>query len=271
MYKIKNGKAKEVNIRTKKYKDAEDLLGKVEEGRINLVYAPVWYPVPKVLLDEIRRRYQVDFKKKKIPKRTGTAFWYHLFYVLTHRMDDRWITLVLDELDDIFGAIGVGLDYWLLRLGKDMVKDFRKNRVNLYGAVHNDSDLNWQIKSKFTYFALLKGAMAPNGLAVNRDLPLKLEKGSAILCKGNYGLITYAPLQKPDYTLLVKITTTEEPEEEKVKKKGVGITGKILEIAEREGVEEAMLKLLEFKKAGLIKKTQFYEIRKRLRKMEAVI
>lgn len=264
IWKVKNGESEDITeqLKVKTYENARDLLRNLEKRRLNLVYGPVWYPTPKSLVREIKRRYHRD---PNAPKHSGTSvFWHEVFLEAIHRKDDGWLTIALDELDDYFGAVGAGFEYWLLRLSKDLVKDFRKSRTNLYGAVHNLSDLNWQINSKFTTFILLKGARAPEGTAVNQDLPLKLELGEAIIVKGQFGIIQIAPLLKPDYSLFVELNAKEEPPEEdqSTPRRKKGIKAEILEIAEREGPEAALLKLYELKKMGLISRPHYYNIRK---------
>jgi len=263
IWKVKNGESEDITsgLNVKTYKNARDLIRRLDKKRLNLVYGPVWYPTPRSLVREIKRRYHVN---PKAPKYSGTSvFWHEIFLEAIYRKDDGWLTIALDELDDYFGAVGAGFEYWLLRLSKDLVKDFRKSRTNLYGAVHNLSDLNWQINSKFTTFILLRGARPPEGTAVYPSLPLKLELGKAIIVRGRFGLVEFEPLLKPEYSLFVELEAKEEPPEEEVKpsKKG-SIKAEILEIAEREGPEAALLKLYELKKDGLIGRTHYYNLRK---------
>ena len=269
IWKVKNGESEDIteqlDVRT--YKNAKDLIRRLDKKRLNLVYGPVWYPTPKSLVSEIKRRYHVN---PKAPKYVGTsAFWHEVFLEAIHRKDDGWLTIALDELDDYFGAVGAGFEYWLLRLSKDLVKDFRKSRTSLYGAVHNLSDLNWQINSKFTTFILLRGARAPEGTAVNQDLPLRLEIGEGIIVKGNFGLIRIEPLLKPDYSLFVELKAKREPheEDESTPRRKKGLKAEILKIAEREGPEATLLKLYELKKMGLISRSHYYNLRKILLEM----
>lgn len=263
IYKIKNSQSEETTsqLEVRTYENARDLIERLDKRRFNLVYGPVWYPTPKNLIKEIRRRYHIT---PHAPNYVGSSvFWHEVFLEAINRKSDDWFTIALDELDDYFGAVGAGFEYWLLRLSKDLVKDFRKSRTNLYGAVHNLSDLNWQINSKFTTFILLRGARAPEGTAVNQDLPLKLDLGEAIIVKGQFGLIQIEPLLKPDYTLHVELKAKEKiPTENEEKSDRKNIKQEVLEIAEKEGVKAAFQMLRELRRLRIIGRAQYYNIRK---------
>jgi len=262
IWRVKHGVSEEITskLEVKTYKNARDFIRKLDREKLNVVYPPVWYPTPKILVREVKRRYIVN---PKVPKYMGpSAFWYEFFLEAIFRKDDSWITIALDEADDYFGVTGAGFEYWLLRLSKDVVKDFRKSRTNLYAAVHNLSDMNWQVNRKFMTFILLRGARVPAGTVVYPMVPLKLEVGEAIIISGRFGLIKIKPLLKPNYSLFVELESKEEPLcEENTKRSNQNIKEEILRLMEERGPYEALIKLNELKRSKMISTSHYHRLK----------
>ena len=92
--------------------------------------------------------------------------------------------------------------------------------------------------------------------------------GEAIIVKGQFGLIRFKPLLKPDYTLHVEIKAGIDPTKTtKKKRKSRTIKKDILNIAEMQGAEAALLKLYELRKEGKVGMRHFYNLRKILLEM----
>jgi len=269
MYKIHEVEAEDITEKLKvdTYKNARDLLRKINNKYFNVIYAPWTYELNPTLVKELQRRYHIKISKKERLSKNTNFFWHELFYELLNRKDRRWFSLGFDELDDIFGSVVSGIEFWLLRFFKDNFRDFRKAKVSFYAAVHFASDLNWQVLSKFQTFIYLRGAKIPSSRMVDQNLVLKLNLGQAIIDRGNFGLFEFDPLPKPPYDLKAEITPKEEKPKKRKATKSTW-TAAILEIAKEEGKEKALMKLRELLENDEISQRHYYRLRKAIMQVE---
>lgn len=200
-YRVEDETAKEIHIPYETYKEPRDILLKLEKGKLNVIYEPMFYTVSDEVKDAVY--YSTGYKlKRNFPK--GAYFWFDLFYALTTRLDRRFITLIIDEADDVFPQNPSG-DLWKLQEWfKDLLKDARKSLISVFAAVHNLNDIDYRILGKFQAYIYLKGSKPFKGSMVNPKFILKLQKGYGVIEWGGFGLFKFPAYPPRNYGLLVR-------------------------------------------------------------------
>ena len=183
------------------YKTPKDIIDNLELGKLNVVYEPTFYEVPETIKEVVYR--STGYKLEgNFPK--GSYFWFDLFYSLVNRLDRRFISLIIDECDDVFPQNPSG-DLWKIQEWfKDLLKDARKSLISVYSAVHNLNDVDYRVLGKFQAFIYLKGSRPPKSSLVKPKFVLKLTKGYGIIEWGKFGLFQYPAYPNRKYALLVK-------------------------------------------------------------------
>ena len=146
----------------------------------------------------------------KIKEKKEAFFWYEFIHYLTKRLDSRFISVFIDEFDDLapYGARGI---FWkLIDWFKDAIKDCRKAYVSIYGTVHNLADVDYRVLRKFTHFVYLKGARVPSWSVVDSDKVRLLQIGVGIVESGQFGYFNFYPLPDPDYDVIVDLTIAKK-------------------------------------------------------------
>lgn len=170
------------------YKDAEDLLKKLEWGMINIVLEPQTYHLGPGLIQKLREK-KMDISeeddrareraalKRNDPHRPGGAhrkrkiptsyekrevspsyFWFEMIHVAKSQNHDRHIHFVLDEVDDIFEARSEG-DVWkLIEMLANDWKDLRKHNISTSLSTHEIDFIDWRILPRIDYIIWMTGA-----------------------------------------------------------------------------------------------------------------
>ena len=268
IYKIRGEHSEEINVKYYRYKTPKELLRKIEKDKINVVYEPREYSISPTLAEEIEKAIDYRVTKKERESRKSAYFWYELVYELIHRKDRRWIDLILDECDEIFPENPKGLQWKLQLWLKDNLKDARKAYVSVFGSTHSLGDVDWRIRNKFQAFIYLKGAKVSEKSMVNKNLPLRLSPGTAIIDWGTFGIFTYPPFPSPGYDVIVEVETRKRTKEENKHRKTRPKypTEIIREIAEQEGYDAALKALYDMRIKEEISLRTFQRIRKELEK-----
>jgi len=270
VYKVRERTWEPIEVNTETYKNPKDLLEKLHEDKINVVYAPYDYPFSIELFEEMRRREYFKVKKEELMRFNPNYFWYELFWRVTSRKDRRWLGFYIDELDDIFPNIVTGIEFWFVRFFKNKFKDFRKTRVSFNAATHSYSDIHWMILPKFQTYIYLKDATVPPKRRVDPTLPLGLERGQMIIDSGRFGIHEFDDLPLPPYDLVVEIRRKEGADygeelqkiEELMTLGKSGLKYRVLEIAKRDGREAAFEHIKQLKAQGKISESYYYKLRK---------
>ena len=146
--------------------EAEDILWKIEPGRLNVVY--------------------VD----------DDGF-IELLEILNSRPDIEWISIFHDEIQKLAPSNVEG-DQW--RRNKrlaDALAETRKNYVSFYAAAQELADIDYRINRKWMTRVYLKGARPPRCSMVYRHVPLHLAMGEAIIDYGSQFVKTsFKPLKR---------------------------------------------------------------------------
>ena len=200
-YKIIDESHSKVKIPYHTYEHPKDIINNIEKGKLNVIYEPKFYKVSDEIREEIY--YSTGYKiKGNFPK--GSYFWFDLFYSLITRMDRRFISVMIDECDDVFPQNPCG-DLWKLQEWfKDLLKDARKSLISVYAGTHNLWDVDYRVLGKFQSYIYLKGSKPLKTSLVNPKFIIKLSRGYGVIEWGKSGLFKFPAYPTKKYDLLVR-------------------------------------------------------------------
>ena len=182
----------EVEVKVTRYRNAEDLLQKL--GKFNVVYEPRNYSLSEDLLDLLAKRSTLPKRLMKDIEVDSSIWWFEFIAYLLERPDNNFLSIFIDEADEVFPENPSGLRWHLQLWLKDNVKDLRKRNVSLYFSAHSHTDIDSRIRTKMQYRILMKGARVPQGSLIDKKDPLFLKPGQAYIERDGYGKFSFDPL-----------------------------------------------------------------------------
>jgi len=195
------------DVRIIKYSDPRDIIPRLRKTKINVVYEPSFYSISDELAYDILARSNIAISPKRRKAMKASFFWFEFFFRLLQRPDRRWISVFLDEVDDIMPETPKGLQWVLQEWMKDTIKDLRKAFINFIGSAHILTNVDWRIRSKIQIRIYLKGAqIEKNSLLKGSKASFvhKLQPGTALIEWGTYGVFTFKPLPHPGFDVLAQ-------------------------------------------------------------------
>ena len=184
----------ELDLRVTRYRNTEDLIEKL--GKFNVVYEPRTYQLSEDLIELLARRSTIPKKLMKDIEVDPSIWWFEFINYLLERPDNHFMSLFIDEADEVFPENPSGLRWHLQLWLKDNVKDLRKRNVSLYFSAHSHTDIDSRIRTKMQYRILMKGARVPQGSLIDKKDPLFLKPGQAYIERDGYGKFSFDPLQE---------------------------------------------------------------------------
>ena len=142
------------------YKDTRELIGSFVKGAINVVYEPREHYFSSDFIQLVRGRGMKRFRELEDPV-DGSKLWYELFYYLLRSDRQEFITIVMDEADEVFHANPIGVDWHLHIFVMNSVRDFRKAGISFLLTYHTYGDIDWMITTKIGVVGWMKGRPAP--------------------------------------------------------------------------------------------------------------
>jgi hypothetical protein len=117
-----------------------------------------------------------------------------------------WISLLIDEIEDIC-PYGVGGDQWEFnKKFSDAVKDARKGFVSIYTMTQKPGDVDWRFRAKVIYQVFLRGSVKTKSARIWQRAIDSLEVGEAWICDaGQFQRIRFDPYP-PVQEVYVKIS-----------------------------------------------------------------
>jgi hypothetical protein len=136
-------------------------------------------------------------------------WWLRFFTALIERLDNRWVSLFVDEFDDIVQEYPKGEDFYIQQKLKDDWKDLRKRFISVYATTHNISDIDNRVAKKFQYFAYLPASKPVKRSRVYKGTIDSLSMGEGIIeGGGRFQPFGYKEIPFPSGSLLVRPTTS---------------------------------------------------------------
>lgn len=204
------------------YKDATDLLSKLSQDEVNVVFEPSRFTFSgnTKLLEVVEESGKRVTSKIRSQPQKPTYFWFEVLYLLKTKKDTFWYSLFIDECDEVLPEHPASLDWHLQHWCKDSAKDLRKSRVSLICSTHAINDVFFKLISKFTHFIYCRNAQIPKkSLIRNKQLCYKLRIGQAVIESGLFGWLNFKKLPKPDMGDLVIEVKRRDKELEQVDRK----------------------------------------------------
>jgi len=186
----------DVKIKCHRYQDVYDILESLEE--FNVVYEPHNYSISDDLKDMMAKRGGLKKQYLTDIDVDPTVWWFEAFYKLLKRRDNKFITVFIDEADDVFPENPSGLRWYLQEWVKNSIKDFRKRNNSLIISAHSHADIDHRIRTKMQYRVLTKGAIVPSQKKskLDKNAPLYLKVGEAYIERNIFGKFTFNKLPK---------------------------------------------------------------------------
>ncbi|MBA2864001.1 hypothetical protein [Methanococcus maripaludis] len=202
--------SKQLNIET--YSNAKELVKKLTNEYINVIYPPIFYKVSKDILMELSTKYDLETQNKKQNLSNQNYFWHDFFTSQVRKDNNLWYSNFFDEWGENIPLSPGGLEYWMVFFFRDKFIDFRKSNMSLYCAVHYLNEINFTIKNKYQTFIYMQDSFVPSGRKVNKDLPFSLNDGQYIIDKGKFGIQQFKKLRTDNsYTIKAKIKNIIPP------------------------------------------------------------
>lgn len=181
-------------IRT--YKDAEDMINKIEEGSINVVYEPQGYIIDDYLVRKLKSRMlesKTDTGKRKAGKRKtkmGTdfedpsppMFWFEVIGRMVVHKPVHFLTMIIDEFHQMCLARPSGNMWHIIDIFASNFVDLRRNNISLMFTTHQTSFIDWRVSDRLAKWIWLPGSkLEPKFSMVHTRVPSRLPIGQFII------------------------------------------------------------------------------------------
>lgn len=177
------------------YVGVKDLYDNLSQGDINVVYEPSRYIMSPGMEEMICKRSLVSAKSLQEIEMDPSLWWSEFMFFLLHFKTAGFITVFLDEIDEIFPATSQGLRWHIQALFADSAKDFRKANISLIFSIHDLSDLDYRLRSKIQYWGYMRGAVPHTSSLLKPSYTLLLPIGEIVIDRGTYGNTNLGPLK----------------------------------------------------------------------------
>lgn len=172
--KHEEGRKKEIRYEVTTYENLQDLMHKLERGKINVIYA-------SKRIDETWIRQNIPRKMRDEAKEYwDSVFWTELFEVAIKELAGKRIVFIIDEIHELWPGGASGALWHITERAKHRIADFRKFRFNLVAATHDPADLDWRLVKKFDYAIYVRGARVLRRI-LKQSAVNKLQDGWALI------------------------------------------------------------------------------------------
>lgn len=185
----------------RKYFSAPELYSNLETGAINVVYEPRDYRMSPAVKDILAARCCTVPLSGNI-RLDPPIFWFEFLAFLLRVKGPGFISILLDEADEIFPQNPVGIRWHIQEWFKDNAKDMRKNNITCLFSCHDWNDVDYRIGSKVQYKIWMKGARLPNSSIIRQLDANALTRmlftavGQAMIERDGYGTFNIPKLRE---------------------------------------------------------------------------
>ncbi len=182
----------------KTYRSPRDLHRSLVPGEINVVYEPTHYDMT-VGMEELIISRACSAANLLDDLEIDPALWWaeFLFYLLNFKKAG-FVTVILDEADEIFPQSVSGIRWHIQSLFCDSAKDFRKANISLIYSIHDITDLDYRLRSKTQYWGYMRGARPKPGSLIYPKALINLPTGEIYLERDGFGNINFGKfLERP--------------------------------------------------------------------------
>ncbi|MBO8179878.1 MAG: hypothetical protein H0Z19_05270 [Archaeoglobus sp.] len=181
--KVTESGVEDLDVKTKTYYDAEELVRSLKRGRLNVIWEPTQFE-PSV---EFIRGVEIEANKSfdKYLKNIAwdpSWFWFEVAWVLLHRDNIKPYTLMWDEAGDILQHMPPGLRWHVQGWFCKRVMKLRSGKVSLFMAAHNANVfLDHRIKPLVMYYIYMAGADPVSNSTIKSGVIKRLKVGQAAI------------------------------------------------------------------------------------------
>jgi len=265
IWKIKHGTNQKQKINDNyeiiRYKNLNEIMKQLEPAFIHVLYEPTWTRLNGELL-AITNLEDIDYP--------GTFWWYNAFHFLAKRVDARWISLIIDEIDDIVPSGTSGPQWRLIETIQHALSEFREKFISLYGSTHDPGHVDFRVLRKFSAFIYLKGSIVPKFSMMKyktSTVGLKKGRGTIEILGEGYGGFTFTDIRRDGYSYAIE-KVWKGPAPRRMLKKKRGLMQEILELAKEAGSMKALEKLNEIREKGEVSERHYHRIKSKLRLLQ---
>jgi hypothetical protein len=216
------------------YNSADDLVGKIHEGHINVVVEPQTYRFSKRLSDLVKEAKSDYAGKTNIPDNEKDSFnetfnegkkrpvgrpkaerkiedyslhsvksgffWIDMTSAVMSLFKNNPILFILDEGDDFLSANSADISWWAISCYTEMLRDFRKANLSTIISSHGFSLLHDSIYKRMTHKILLPGVKpGKNSMIRQASIINNLSRGRFIAEVTNrfFGVAVFSRIPDP--------------------------------------------------------------------------
>jgi hypothetical protein len=139
-----------------------------------------------------------------------SAWWIELCVWLLVNKGLDFITIILDEFDEMMPSGVGGVPWHLGYIFRDYLRVSRKMNISTIMCSHQIRDVNPAILSKILVNVYLKGAIA-GGTLINPTAPVTMRRGLGYIERDSWGIFEFSKLKMAD-----KVITTFKQKPQKV-------------------------------------------------------
>ena len=151
-----------------RYSTVSDLIGKIHQNQINAICEPQSYTLSEnlqqILMEKNLEGVKKPGKSSEVVKydelECKPAIWWFDFLFSFQTMNRmQFVTIIIDEWDDVSPARNSGPVWHLTDLLADQFVDFRRNNISCHFSVHACDFVDWRILRRANYFLWYAGGV----------------------------------------------------------------------------------------------------------------
>lgn len=148
--------SQEINDELHEYSGPADIVRKLQKG-LNVIIEP------------------------QMTKPWDALFWTATWNFLQTRKRFEWVTIVFDEVKDVFPSQSYGPYYFIMPQMSSVFRDSRRANLEMMFTIHEARDIHWDWVGKFQAYIYMHGSDPIRGKRVKRGLLQHLEPGHVIV------------------------------------------------------------------------------------------
>ncbi len=176
------------------YKDISELYHNLLPGGFNVVYEPRVYQISRKMQQILLSRACTRAATLDGITWDPAIWWIELMIFISAFKRAGFISLFIDECEEVLPANPPGLRWHLNSLFADSMKDFRKNNISMYASCHHIGDVDYRLRSKFQYAGYTKGARTAPGSLIHSKALLTANVGTVYLERDGWGTLNMGAL-----------------------------------------------------------------------------
>jgi hypothetical protein len=190
------------------YSSIKDLYSKLKRQQINVIYEPTTYKLTNRIKNMIQKRGVTGdelFKNKSVDP---IIFWFELVDWLIKNKAIEFLTIIIDETDQLLPQSPSGARWHLNLWFRDVMRAFRKRNMSMFLACHGFTDIDGRIHAKIMIRVYMKGTCTPNTSLIYKTAPVTLPQGTYYIERDAWGIAKFRKITEQP-RVIVKLEEEE--------------------------------------------------------------